>query len=226
MRTLVANVSHDLKTPLTSILGFSQALRDGAGSDDAESRRMGEVIHDEAARLSTRLNDLLLLSEIEAGHTLLQRDEIDLDKMVAGAVGRIEPDVRARGVRLDVDLDDVTVTADGAKLERAIENLLDNARKYTPQDGELRVRAFNEDGATGAACVEVANTAPDLTADELPRLFERFYRRDRARTERNGAGSGLGLPIARELVELHGGRLQAELRDGRLVLTARLPRTT
>ena len=225
MRTLVANVSHDLKTPLTSILGFSQALRDGAGADDAESRRMGAVIHDEAARLSTRLNDLLLLSEIEAGQTLLQRDEIDLGKLVQSAVQRIEPDVRERGVRLVVDLDgEVAVSADGQKLERAIENLLDNARKYTPANGELRVRAFDENGAGGAACVEVANTAPDLTPEELPRLFERFYRRDRARTERNGTGSGLGLPIARELVELHGGRIDAELRDGKLVLTARLPR--
>jgi signal transduction histidine kinase len=225
MRTLVANVSHDLKTPLTSILGFSQALRDGAGEDDAESRRMGEVIHEEAARLSTRLNDLLLLSEIEAGQTLLQRDEIDLRKLVRSAVQRIEPDVRERGVRLDVDLDgEVAVSADGPKLERAIENLLDNARKYTPVNGELHVRAFSENGATGDACIEVANTAPDLTPDELPRLFERFYRRDRARTERNGPGSGLGLPIARELVELHGGRIDAELRDGQLVLTARIPR--
>ncbi|MEX1254948.1 MAG: HAMP domain-containing sensor histidine kinase [Dehalococcoidia bacterium] len=224
MRSLVANVSHDLKTPLTSILGFSQALRDGAGADDAESRRMGEVIHDEAARLTTRLNDLLLLSEIEAGQTLLQRDEIDLRKLVQSAVERIEPDVRERGVRLDVDLDgEVAVSADGPKLERAIENLLDNARKYTPANGELRVRAFSESGATGDACIEVANTAPDLTPEELPRLFERFYRHDRARAERNGAGSGLGLPIARELVELHGGKLDAELRDGQLVLTARLP---
>jgi signal transduction histidine kinase len=223
MRTLVANVSHDLKTPLTSILGFSQALRDGAGADDAESRRMGEVIHEEAARLSTRLNDLLLLSEIEGGQMLLQRDEIDLRKLVQGAVTRIEPDVRQRGVHLDVELnDEVSVNADGPKLERAVENLLDNARKYTPANGELRVRAF-ENGTAGA-CVEVANTAPDLTPEEMPRLFERFYRRDRTRADRNGAGSGLGLPIARELVELHGGKLDAELRDGRLVLTARIPR--
>jgi signal transduction histidine kinase len=223
MRTLVANVSHDLKTPLTSILGFSQALRDGAGADDAESRRMGEVIHDEALRLSTRLNDLLLLSEIEAGQMLLQRDEIDLRRLVQGAVRRIEPDVRERGVRLDVELnDEVTVNADGPKLERAVENLLDNARKYTPANGELHVRAFENGSAD--ACVEVANTAPDLTLDEMPRLFERFYRRDRARAERNGAGSGLGLNIARELVELHGGKLDAELRDGQLVLTARIPR--
>ena len=225
MRTLVADVSHDLKTPLTSILGFSQALRDGGGADDAESRRMGEVIHDEAGRLSTRLNDLLLLSEIEAGQMLLQRDEIDLGKLVRSAVQRIESDVRERGVRLDVDLDgEVAVSADGPKLERAIENLLDNARKYTPANGELRVRAFGENGATGDACIEVANTAPDLTPEELPRLFERFYRRDRARAGRNGTGSGLGLPIARELVELHGGKLDADLRNGQLVLTARLPR--
>jgi signal transduction histidine kinase len=222
MRGLVANVSHDLKTPLTSILGFSQALRDGGASDDAEVRRMGGVIHDEAARLSTRLNDLLLLSELESGEALLQRAEVDLKKLVESAVDRIEPEATARHVRLHTQLDgEVTVSADGAKLERAIENLLDNARKYTPERGVLRTRLYRENGH---ACIEVANTAPDIAEDELPRLFERFYRRDRARAQ--GGGSGLGLSIARELVELHGGTLDAALRDGQLVLTVRLAANT
>ena len=218
MRGLIANVSHDLKTPLTSILGFSQALRDGGAADDAEVRRMGSVIHDEAARLSTRLNDLLLLSELESGEALLQRDEVDLKKLVASVIDRIEPDATARHVRLHTELDgEVTVSADGAKLERAIENLLDNARKYTPERGVLRTRLYHENGH---ACIEVANTAPDIAEEELPRLFERFYRRDRARAQ--GGGSGLGLSIARELVELHGGTLDAALRDGQLVFTLRL----
>ncbi len=226
MRALVANVSHDLKTPLTSILGFSQALRDGTAADEAEAKRMGGVIHEEASRLSARLNDLLLLSEIEAGQTLLQRDEIDLRKLVDGAVRRVEPQMRERGVRLETDLDgEAVVSGDGAKLERVIENLLDNARKYTPPQGEVHVRTFSENGASGPVCVEVANTAPDLAPEELPRLFDRFYRRDRSRTEPGGsAGSGLGLPIARDLVELHGGTLEAGLRDGQLILTTRLPR--
>jgi signal transduction histidine kinase len=115
------------------------------------------------------------------------------------------------------------VSADGGKLERAVENLLDNARKYTPSGGEVTVRTYA--GPTrDAAFIEVANTAPDISEDELPRLFDRFYRRDRVRARGAAAdGSGLGLSIARDLVELHGGTLDASLRNGDLVFTTKLP---
>ena len=222
MRMLVANVSHDLKTPLTSILGFAQALRDGGAEEQAEVRRMGGVIHEEASRLTARLNDLLYLSELESGQALLERDEIDVGRLLEGAIERIEPEVRRRDVRLNVDLaGSLTLSADGAKLERALENLLDNARKYTPDGGEIRVRTWQE---AGSAYIEVANTAPDVSPEELPRLFERFYRRDRARAEAGRSnGSGLGLAIARDLIELHGGALDATVREGELVFTVRLP---
>jgi signal transduction histidine kinase len=221
MRALVANVSHDLKTPLTSILGFSQALRDGRAADEADARHMGEVIHDEASRLSRRLNDLLFLSEIESGQALLQRDEVDVQPLVRGVIERIEPQLEGRGIALEADLDDgIIVSADGEKLERALENLLDNARKYTPSAGRIGVRATAEDGAT---VIEVANTAGDLSEEELPRLFERFYRRGGGAGQNAADGSGLGLPIARDLIELHGGTLGAALRDGELVFTIRLP---
>lgn len=223
MRQLVANVSHDLKTPLTSILGFGQALRDGRATGDDDARRMGGVIYDEAARLTQRLNDLLFLSQIESGQALLDRDDIDLKRLVEQAVERVAPAVAERNVALDVDLaDGITVGADGPKLERAVENLLDNARKYTPAGGELHVRTYAEP-SPAAVCIEVANTNRDVTQDELPRLFERFYRRDRARGQAEADGSGLGLAIARDLVQLHGGSLEAALRDGTLAFTIRLP---
>lgn len=228
MRMLVANVSHDMKTPLTSILGFAQALRDTGAADEAEVKRMGAVIYDEASRLSTRLNDLLYLSELESGQAVLQRDEIDLRRLVESAVQRIEPDVAARDVRVDVDLaEGITIGADGPKLERALENLLDNARKYTPSGGEIRVRSYREAVAPGYVCVEVANNGANILPDELPRLFERFYRRDRTRARGDAStGSGLGLAIARDLIELHGGTLKASLGDGEIVFTIRLPVTT
>ena len=226
MRQLVANVSHDLKTPLTSILGFAQALRDGRAQDGADAQRMGGVIYDEASRLTQRLNDLLYLSEIESGQALLERADVDLERLVRQAAQRIEPAVAERNVRLDIDLaEGVTVRADGAKLERAVENLLDNARKYTPSGGEIDVRTRAET-APAAVAIEVANTAPDVSEAELPRLFERFYRRDRVRGQGNDTdGTGLGLAIARDLVELHGGTIEAALREGLLVFTIRLPLT-
>jgi signal transduction histidine kinase len=100
---------------------------------------------------------------------------------------------------------------------------LDNARKYTPSGGDISVRTYAENGA---ACLEVANAAPDLNAEELPKLFERFYRHERARpgsTDAAASGSGLGLTIARDLVQLHGGALATALRDGQIVFTMRLP---
>jgi signal transduction histidine kinase len=224
MRALVANVSHDLKTPLTSILGFAQALRDGGAKDDADAKRLGAVIYEEATRLSARLNDLIYLAELESGQLVLQRDEIDVSRLVAGALERIKPAAEARGVDVTADVPaGVTTNADGDRLERAVENLLDNARKYTPTGGEIRVRAY---AASGRTFIEVVNSAPDVTPEELPRLFERFYRRDRTRSgESARAGSGLGLAIARELVELHGGTLDAALRDEEIAFTISLPAT-
>jgi signal transduction histidine kinase len=217
MRGLIASVSHDLKTPLTSILGFAQALRDDGG--DAEARRMGAVILDEATRLTTRLNDLLYLSEIESGQALLQRDEVDVRRLVDGILERIGTGADLQ-VKVDVAVaEGLTVSADGPKFERAVENLLGNACKYTPPGGVINVRGA--DSADGVV-LSITNPAPGLDADELPRLFERFYRRDRARS--GSDGSGLGLPIARDLVELHGGTLDASLDGDEISFTIRFPR--
>jgi signal transduction histidine kinase len=220
MRTLVANVSHDLKTPLTSILGFAQALRDGSAKDEAQAQRVGQVIHEEASRLSTRLNDLLYLAELESGQSIVQRDEIDLHRLLERTVERITSDLKQRDIALQTKLADVTVSADGPKLERAFENLLDNARKYTPGRGEVVVNLTPN--GHGAA-IDIANTAPDIAPEELPRIFERFYRGDRTRSHAR-SGSGLGLAIARDLIELHGGTIGASLDEGKLIVSVRLPR--
>ena len=224
MRVLVANVSHDVRTPLSSIQGFAQALRSGVMQGEAESRRAGEVIYDEAERLVTRLNDLIFLSELESGQAVLHREELDLRTLLDGVLERLTPPAERKDGEVFLDVNQgITLSADRAKLERTLENLLGNARKFTPPGGEVRVRAFVDEAGGNKVCIEVANSAPDVEAEELPHLFERFYRRDRAGSGRS-SGTGLGLPIARDLIELHGGTLEASLRDGDLVLTARLPR--
>lgn len=221
MRTLVGNISHDMKTPLTSIIGFSQALRDEEAAQGSETQRMASIIHDEAQRLNARLNDLLYLSEIESGQVVLRRDLIDVAALLRAALERVQRDAEARRMAISLDVTDAMVTTDGQKLERIVENLLDNARKFTPDGGRISVRSGA--GATSATVwIEVANTAEGITEGELPQLFDRFYRRDRSRNGRQ-AGSGLGLPIARDLATLLGGTLVASLGDGEITFRVELP---
>jgi signal transduction histidine kinase len=222
MRTLVGNISHDMKTPLTSIIGFSQLLRDEETVKGSEAHRMAGIIHDEAQRLNARLNDLLYLSEIESGQVVLQRDVISLPALLSAALERIQRDATERRITISFDVDaDANLTTDGQKLERIVENLLDNARKFTPDDGRISVRSGSGPGDR-SAWVEVTNSAEGITEEELPQLFDRFYRRDRSRNGRQ-AGSGLGLPIARDLATLLGGTLVASLSDSEITFRLELP---
>jgi signal transduction histidine kinase len=216
MRALVANVSHDLKTPLTSILGFSRAIESGASSGETETQRIGAIIHEEAQRLSMRLNDLTFLSELDAGQALLDRDQIDLGVFVRTVASRIVP--AGALLREDV-LEGIVVDVDAAKLERVIENLLGNAVLYSPETSPIRL-SVRAEGQLGIFAL--TNAAPDMHAEEAELLFQRFYRRDRARASSDG--SGLGLSIAREIVERHGGFLDAEVRDGEITFRMALPR--
>lgn len=221
MRSLVANVSHDLKTPLTSILGFSRALSSGAAADLEESRRMGGIIHDEAGRLAHRLEDLLYLSELDAGEAELSLDEVDLGALVRSVAARLFTAETPGGLTVAVECPGgLSVTADGPRLERALENLVDNARKFSPPGAGVLVRV-NAAPAPFAATITVENPAPALDAEEVPLLMRRFYRRDRNRS--GSAGSGLGLPIAQDIARLHGGELSVEVHDGRFAAIIRLP---
>ncbi len=220
MRTLVANISHDMKTPLTSIIGFSQALRDEEATGGSEAKRMAAIIHEEAQRLNARLNDLLYLSEIESGQVVLQQDTVDLGSLLRTVVDRIQRNAEARGIAISLEAPHIELTTDGQKLERIIENLLDNARKFTPDGGSIAVRSSA--GTDSVAWVDVSNTAEDIASEELPHLFDRFYRRDRSRNGRQ-AGSGLGLPIARDLATLLGGTLTASLTGTEITFRLELP---
>lgn len=221
MRTLVANVSHDMKTPLTSILGFSQALRDGAAASPADAAHMGDVIHEEATRLSARLEDLLYLSELESGSAVVQLEPADAGVLLAGVAARLRPTYDSAGIALEVEAPPgFAIRADLPKLERALENLLENARKFTPAGALVRAVVT---ATPGHVRISIANPNPGLTADELPRLFERFYRHERSRAPGGPAGSGLGLAIARDLVALHGGTLEAALHGDQVVFELVLP---
>ncbi len=225
MRTLLANVSHDLKTPMTSITGYAQALTDGT-ADAADTQHIGSVINDEAKHVNALLEDLLYLGEIDAGQVITKREDMPLDEIVGRCVRRIEPAAKAKALEVNVDLasDAILHNIDSDKLERAFTNVLENAAKFTPAGGEITVVGRRENGVGPARVVcTITNTGTSIAEDDLSRVFDRFFRGDRAR--RTASGSGLGLAITRELVELNRGTIEAANEPGggvsfRLVLPA------
>jgi signal transduction histidine kinase len=219
MRALLANVSHDLKTPMTSITGYAQSLVDGTATQD-DVPRVGEVIREEAGHVNRLLADLLYLGEIDAGQVVARRENVPLETLVERCVRRIEPAARERNIRLDVDVEPEAVLhdVDAEKVERALTNVVDNAAKFASDHGWIEVRG-RRNGAT-VTC-DVTNSGPSIPDQDVPRVFDRFFRGDRAR--RNSEGSGLGLAIARELVELHGGRLAVQNVPGGVSFTLVLP---
>ncbi len=220
MRTLLANVSHDLKTPMTSITGYAQSLGDGTASQE-DTERIGHVIREEAEHVNRLLRDLLYLAEIDAGQLVPRQEAVDTAAMLARCVRRVEPAAEAKQIDITVSATDEPLLdgVDGEKLERALTNVLDNAVKFTPRRGTVAVTSRRSEGVRE---FEVANTGEPIPEDDLPRLFERFFRGDRSR--RVSGGSGLGLAIARELVELNGGAISARNTPGGVAFTVRLPR--
>jgi len=228
LRDFVANVSHDLRTPLTSIQGFSQAIVDGAVRDREGYVEAGRIINREADRMRRMVEDLLELSKIESGEVTLDLADVDLASLVRAAGERVEPRAAEHGLDLNYRIETTpTVRADPRRLERVLDNLLDNAVKYADLGGKVmlvvglvrgpsRAREYRDrDGvangqgdAAAQAFVSVHNTGPGIPADDLPRIFERFYQVDKSRAGA-GQGSGLGLAIAQEIVQAHGGRIVA-----------------
>lgn len=220
MRKLLANVSHDLKTPMTSITGYAQALTDGTAEPD-DVARIGTVIREEAEHVNRLLSDLLYLGEIDAGQVMTRREDLALAPLVARCVRRIDPTVAAKDVEVLVDVgDDLFLKAvDPDKIERALTNVVENAAKFTPPGGTIEVRAAR---AGARIQCSVRNSGTPITEEDLPRLFDRFFRGDRAR--RTAGGSGLGLAIAKQLAEMNGAALTVRNDgDAHVVFTFSLP---
>lgn len=210
-RDFVANVSHELKTPLTSIQGFSQAILDGT-ADDAESvQRAAGVIHDEAGRMARMVSQLLDLTKIEAGQIIMAREPVDLKAMLEGCVEKLSPQAAQGEVSLTADLSQLPpgtrLTGDSDRMAQVFIILLDNALKHTLAGGQ--VTATTRRPGTSHIEVSVSDTGPGIPAEDLSRIFERFYQVDKSRARKRG-GAGLGLAIAKEIVAAHGGEIIAE----------------
>jgi signal transduction histidine kinase len=209
-RDLVANVSHELKTPISALHAHLENLLDGVERPDPETL---QVMLSQAERLGRLVDQLLQLSRLESGDLPLHREKVRLRPLVDGVLSEIEVTRGRRDITLerDVDEDLPPVYADAERVHQVLFNLLDNAVRFAPPGGRVRVTAT---GRNGAVDVAVADTGPGIAPEHLPRLFERFYRVDSARSREEG-GTGIGLAIARSVVEAHGGRIWAESEPGR-----------
>jgi signal transduction histidine kinase len=218
-RDLVANVSHELKTPISALRAHLENLRDGVEDPDPETL---QVMLGQAERLGRLVDQLLDLSRLESGDVPLRREEIALEPLVSEVMSEIEVSRSGRRVELRRDIPDdlPSVFADRERIHQVLFNLLDNAVRFTSEGGLVTVSA---DRHNGAVDVHVADTGSGIAQEHLPRLFERFYRVDPARSQKEG-GTGIGLAIARSVVEAHGGRIWAESRPGQgSVFTFELP---
>jgi len=206
----VANVSHELRTPLTSLRGYAETLLDG-GLDDAEHReRFVRIIRDQAVRLQALVDDLLSLAELEREGAPLRRSRFDLRALAAEQLAALREPAGRAGLSLALEPGaPVEVEADRARLSQVLANLLDNAVKYTERGG-VTVAAGQEGGR---AWCEVRDTGPGIPADDQPRVFERFYRVDKARSREQG-GTGLGLSIVKHILALHGGEVSLRSASG------------
>jgi two-component system phosphate regulon sensor histidine kinase PhoR len=213
-RDFVANVSHELRTPVTIIKGYAETLLDGAlESDPARAIRFVEIISSHSERLTNLINDILTLSSLESKETLLDLNPIDASGTIAKACMLLQE----RAVQKNIAIINESiggalprVTADQGRLEQVVVNLLENAIKYTPDGGTIRL--FTEDDGAFIK-VSVADTGIGIPFKDLPRIFERFYRVDEARTREQG-GTGLGLAIVKHIVQLHGGKVSVASEPG------------
>ena len=211
-RDFVANASHELRTPLTSIRGFVEALEDGGLEESDTAKRFLSRIRANADRMASLVDDLLELSRLESGAQPPSLEPLDCAAVVADVVTSFAKIAARKSISLDADEAEVPrVLGDSDRLRRILEHLVDNALKYTPDGGRVSVRVGREgDGAM----VSVEDTGPGISPEHLPRLFERFYRVDTARSRELG-GTGLGLSIVKHLAESMGASVRVTSTPGR-----------
>lgn len=214
----ISNVSHEIQSPLTSIRGFARALRDDPGPETRE--RYLAIIESECVRLSQLSDNLLELASLDSGRRAPARQTYRLDQQISSQILACEPQWSEKNLELDTDLEALEITADEGLLGQVWQNLLHNSIKFTDAGGGLRVTLR---GHGDKAEVKVADTGRGIAPEDLPHVFDRFFKGDRAR-QRSAGGAGLGLAIVHKIVELHEGRIDIQSRPGHgTTLTITLP---
>src|SRR6266581_4731740 len=208
-RDFVANVSHELRTPLSILRGYIETLLDSPKTPREELTRILRVMERHSDRLELLVEDLLTLAQLESGNPNLQMETVDLSSFLPEMVRDWEKKLTSKQLNIVVDVPTelFPICADRTRLQEALYNLLDNAVKYSREQGEIRLSARQRDGEIELA---VSDDGIGIAKEDLPRIFERFYRADKARSPDKVSGTGLGLAIVKHIAQLHGGRVEAE----------------
>jgi two-component system phosphate regulon sensor histidine kinase PhoR len=210
-RDFVANVSHELKTPLTSINGFVETLLEGAIDDKENSRHFLKIIQEHAERLNSLINDLLELSAIESKVIQLQAETFRLKDLADEVLFGFKVPLRKKAIEVKNELEaNLSIKADKSRIEQVLANLLDNAIKFNKDKGYIRIYAQD---SPDKVKIIIEDSGIGIPRKDIPRLFERFYRVDKARSRQLG-GTGLGLSIVKHIVELHRGSVGVESQEG------------
>lgn len=212
-KDFVANVSHELRTPIAMLQGYSEAILDGVAATDEERNELISIIYDESVRMGKLVNELLDLARMEAGHLQLNPAEIQLNQLITKIKRKYTAIVKERNISLNFNLlaGDDRVFLDEDRFEQVLINLIDNAIRHTADEGEVNVSFSRNEKALQ---VEVSDNGSGIAPEDLPHLFERFYKGDKART-RGRSGTGLGLSIVKNIVDAHRGHIYVDSEVGK-----------
>ena len=212
-RDFVANVSHELRTPLSILRGYIEVLLDEPETSREELRRILSIMERHSKRLQRLVGDLLSLAQLESSQAELELGVVPMEELFNNLIRDWKEKLSAKNLKASVDLpsEGLVLRADGTRLEEVLHNLLDNAIKFSPENGEIRLQAAS---CASNVVLSVADNGIGIGKEHLPRIFERFYRADKARSRELG-GTGLGLAIVKHIAQLHGGRVEAESEVGR-----------
>lgn len=207
-RAFLANVSHELRTPISNVFVTVEALRNGAASDPKVSDRFFQNVEDETKRLSRLINDLLDLGRLEAGVTLLEKQNLQLNSLISRAVRAVESRMQNSRISAQVNVGDLQIQGDSERLLQALLNVLDNAIKHSTPNSQIVITGYKQ---AKQAVVTIRDQGQGIKESDLPHIFEQFYTADRSR---KGRGVGLGLAIAKRIIEAHGGSITATSQFG------------
>ncbi|TJY44379.1 cell wall metabolism sensor histidine kinase WalK [Cohnella pontilimi] len=220
-KDFVANVSHEIRTPLSMVQGYSEALLDDIAGSPEERKELVQVIHDESLRMGRLVKDLLDLARMEAGYLEMTFQPVDVNALMSRVYRKFSVLAKDAGITLTRMEEDAALqlqAADPDRLEQVMTNLLDNAIRHTPSGASIRMGVERKSGSRGPVLeLTVEDEGQGIPPEDLPYIFERFYKADKARKRetKGGGGTGLGLAIVKNLVEAHGGKIRAESEPGR-----------